>query len=242
MDSLKRLNPVVKLTSLLIAIFHVALLQNVVVTISHLLLALSLAILSRPKVNRVVATGIASTLIGYTWVTYTLYVVNVKLDPQIALAKTLLLSSRILIVMLYSLFFASTTRPKDLATSMTLQLKVPYEYAFLSFVTLRMFPIIKRDLENIIAFRKMKGYIKVSRPWNLILSMITPLLFTTVRRSVLMGISMEARGFGKYPKRTFLYETQITPRDIAFLLSVLSVVSASTLFSYILGAPLEVSL
>ncbi len=242
MDFLKRLNPVVKLASILIAIFHVALLQNAVVTLSHLLLALSLVMLSKPKIGRVTATGIASTLIGYTWVTYTLYVVNLKLDSQTALAKTLLLSSRVLIVILYSLFFASTTRPKDLATSMTLQLKVPYEYAFLSFVTLRMFPIIKRDLENIIAFRKMKGYMRVSRPWNLILSMVTPLLFTTVRRSVLMGISMEARGFGKYPKRTFLNETRITTRDILFLLAILSVVSASTLLSYILGAPLEISL
>jgi len=242
MSSLRRLNPTVKLISVTLAIFHVALLQNAYVTLSHVAFSLLLVFASRPRINRAVVFGIASTIVGYTWVTYTLYVLNLKLDPHTALAKTLLLSSRIVVIVLYSIFFATTTKPRDLATSLTMQLRVPYEYAFMTFVTLRMFPLIKRDLENVLAFRKVKGYVRLSKPWTAIFSVVTPLLFTVVRRAVLMGISMEARGFGKFPERTFVSETRVAPRDVLFLLLFLLLVACTTILSYSIGAPIGLSL
>ena len=239
---LKRLNPIVKLFAILLAIFTVSLTQNVVVTLTQLSFSLLLVIASRPKINRITVAGAASTLIGYSWVTYVLFLTNAQLDPIIALQKTMLLASRILIIILYSIFFVSTTKPKELATAFTLQLKIPYVYSYMTFVTLRMFPLVKRDLENMIAYRRIKNYISFSRPWRLLISIVTPLLFLIVRRSVMLGIAMEARGFGKYDKRVFLEETKIDRKDALFLLLSLSILVIALVASYLLKIPIQPSL
>lgn len=236
------LNPVVKLFTIILAIFTISLTQNLILTISQLASSLTLVILSRPKISKALVTGAASTIIGYSWVTYFLFVTNLRLEPITALQKTILLSTRILVIILYSTFFISTTKPKELATSITLQLKVPYIYSFMTFVTLRMFPLVKRDLENMIAFRRMKSYISFSRPWRLLVSVASPLLFLIVRRSVMLGIAMESRGFGKYDRRVFLEDTSIRRKDISFLILMLSTILVPLTASYLLNIPVLFSL
>ncbi|MEM4665687.1 MAG: hypothetical protein QW498_00085, partial [Thermofilum sp.] len=49
-----------------------------------------------------------------------------------------------------------------------------------------------------------------------------PLLYLAVRRSTTLAISMEARGFGKYPSRTFMNPTKISTLDKAFAAAYLS--------------------
>ncbi|MGC8836141.1 MAG: energy-coupling factor transporter transmembrane component T family protein [Infirmifilum sp.] len=241
-ELLRKINPVVKLFAVTVAVFTVALFQNIITTIVNLAVSLLLVFLSRPKLHKFILTGVASTLIGYTWVTYVLFTLNIGLEPSLALYKTLLLSARILIIILYSMFFVATTGPQELASALTLQLKVPYIYSYMTFVTLRMFPLVRRDLENMVAFRKMKGYLKLSRPWQLIISVAAPLLYLVVRRSVMLGIAMESRGFGRYPSRTFIEETTITILDVLFLLAVILLLILSISASFIFKVPLELSL
>jgi energy-coupling factor transport system permease protein len=145
---LRELNPSAKLLALLAGILHAALLSSAVALLAHLLVAAALVALGRVRVRRAFALGALATLAGYTWVNFALFVVNLGLAPGEALARVLLLDARIAAIILYSAFFAGTTDPAALASSLSLQLKVPYVYAFMSFVTLRSAPIVLGDLEN----------------------------------------------------------------------------------------------
>ncbi|MEM0493992.1 MAG: energy-coupling factor transporter transmembrane component T [Thermofilum sp.] len=219
---LSRINPSLKLILLLAGIFHLAFFLHPVVVLGHLLTASLLVLLGRVRVRRGFALGAATTIAGFTWVNYLLFVTNLNLSPVEALNRVALLSSRILVIILYSAFFAGTTDPGQLAASLTLQLRVPYVYSFMSFVTLRAAPIVMQDLDSMVSFRKVKGYISRRSPHRYLVSLVMPLLYLAVRRSTTLAISMEARGFGKYPSRTFMNPTKISTLDKAFAAAYLS--------------------
>ncbi|MCC6059501.1 MAG: energy-coupling factor transporter transmembrane protein EcfT, partial [Thermofilum sp.] len=209
-QELRSLNPSVKLLLLLAGVFHAALLSSAVVLLTHVLTATALVALGRVRVRRGFALGALTTLAGYTWVNYALFVSNLGLSPEEALARVLLLDARIASIILYSAFFVGTTDPVALATSLSLQLRVPYVYAFMSFVTLRSAPVILGDLENMMVFRRVKGYLSWKHPYRYLLSLLMPILYLSARRATLMAIAMESRGFGKYPHRTYMKPTEIT--------------------------------
>uniref|UniRef100_A0A7C4B9M5 Energy-coupling factor transporter transmembrane protein EcfT n=1 Tax=Thermofilum pendens TaxID=2269 RepID=A0A7C4B9M5_THEPE len=215
-QELKSLNPSVKLLLLLVGVFHAALLSSIVVLLAHVLTASALVALGRVRVKRGFALGALTTLVGYTWVNYALFVSNLGMTPGEALARVLLLDARIIAIILYSAFFVGTTDPVALATSLSLQLRAPYTYAFMSFVTLRSAPIILGDLENMIAIRRVKGYLSWRHPYRYPLSLLMPILYLSARRATLMAIAMESRGFGKYSHRTYMKPTEITLRDWVF--------------------------
>jgi energy-coupling factor transport system permease protein len=227
-QELRSLNPSVKLLLLLAGVFHAALLSSAVVLLTHVLTATALVALGRVRVRRGFALGALTTLAGYTWVNYALFVSNLGLTPEEALARVLLLDARIASIILYSAFFVGTTDPVALATSLSLQLRVPYVYAFMSFVTLRSAPVILGDLENMMVFRRVKGYLSWKHPYRYLLSLLMPILYLSARRATLMAIAMESRGFGKYPHRTYMKPTEITLRDWVFAALYSAVIALAT--------------
>ena len=227
-QELRSLNPSVKLLLLLAGVFHAAFLSSAVVLLTHVLTATALVALGRVRVKRGFALGALTTLAGYTWVNYALFVSNLGLSPEEALARVLLLDARIASIILYSAFFVGTTDPVALATSLSLQLRVPYVYAFMSFVTLRSAPVILGDLENMMVFRRVKGYLSWKHPYRYLLSLLMPILYLSARRATLMAIAMESRGFGKYPHRTYMKPTEITLRDWVFAALYSAVIALAT--------------
>jgi len=227
-QELRSLHPSVKLLLLLAGVFHAALLSSAVVLLTHVLTATALVALGRVRVRRGFALGALTTLAGYTWVNYALFVSNLGLSPEEALARVLLLDARIASIILYSAFFVGTTDPVALATSLSLQLRVPYVYAFMSFVTLRSAPVILGDLENMMVFRRVKGYLSWKHPYRYLLSLLMPILYLSARRATLMAIAMESRGFGKYPHRTYMKPTEITLRDWVFAALYSAVIALAT--------------
>jgi energy-coupling factor transport system permease protein len=231
-QELRSLNPSVKLLLLLAGVFHAALLSSAVVLLTHVLTATALVALGRVRVRRGFALGALTTLAGYTWVNYALFVSNLGLSPEEALARVLLLDARIASIILYSAFFVGTTDPVALATSLSLQLRVPYVYAFMSFVTLRSAPVILGDLENMMVFRRVKGYLSWKHPYRYLLSLLMPILYLSARRATLMAIAMESRGFGKYPHRTYMKPTEITLRDWVFAALYSAVIALATVAAF----------
>lgn len=228
-------NPALKLVLLLAGIFHLAFFLHQVVVLGHLLVASLLVLWGRVKVRKGFAIGALTTIVGFTWVNYLLFTTNFNLSPEEALSRVALLSIRIAVIILYSAFFAGTTDPGRLATSLTLQLKVPYTYSFMAFVTMRAAPIVLQDLENMVSFRRVKGYISRRNPHRYLTSFLMPLLYLAVRRSTTLAIAMEARGFGKYPSRTFMNPTSITKLDIAFAAVYFSALAAISFLAMQLG-------
>lgn len=225
---LRSLNPSVKLSLLLVGVFHAAILSSAAVLLIHVLAATILVMLGRVRIKRGFALGALTTLIGYTWVNYALFVSNLGLSPEEALARVVLLDARIVSIILYSAFFVGTTDPVALATSLSLQFRVPYTYAFMSFVTLRSAPMILGDLESMVAFRRVKGYLSWRHPYRYLLSLFMPILYLSARRATLLAIAMESRGFGKYPYRTYVRPTEVASRDWVFAGLYSSVIALGT--------------
>lgn len=229
------LNPALKLLLMLAGVFHVALILNPVVVLGHMVIASLLVLFGRVKIRKVFVLGAITTLIGFTWVNYLLFTTNLRVGPEEAVYRVALLSGRIAVIILYSAFFAGTTDPGRLATSLTLQLKVPYVYSFMAFVTMRAAPIVLRDLENMLSFRKVKGYISRRSPHRYLASILMPLLYLAVRRSTTLAISMEARGFGKYSSRTFMNPTRISTFDRIFAALYISALVAMSILAIHFG-------
>lgn len=234
-SGLHRLNPALKLLLLLVGVFHLAFFLHPVIVVGHMLTAALLVVWGRVRVRRGFALGAVTTIVGFTWVNYFLFVTNLNLTPAEALYRVALLSSRIAVIILYSAFFAGTTDPGQLATSLTLQLRVPYVYSFMAFVTLRAAPIVMQDLDSMLSFRKVKGYVSRRSPYRYLISLVMPLLYLAVRRSTTLAISMEARGFGKYSSRTFMNPTRISTLDKVFAAAYVAVLIAMSLFAVQLG-------
>lgn len=113
---------------------------------------------------------------------------------------------RIYTIYLVSIIFIRTTSPRDLAVSFTEGLKVPYRIAYSFFVAMRMIPLMQEEMAVIRAAQQVRGVgVKkgvAGRLQNL-RQLMLPLLVRSMREAGTLVHSMEARGFGAYPTRTF---------------------------------------
>ncbi len=234
---LHRLNPLTKLLAATAAVFHAGALGSPQALAVHTVFAAALAAWARPRLNRLIALGAAATVLGQWWVNAALYHYNLGLDWGAASAEALPLAARVAVILLYSIAVVATTSPRDLAVALSAQLRVPYTYSYMSFVTLRMFPLLARDLENIRAARRVRGYRPRGGPASRLASLLSPLLAVAVRRSVYMGIAMEARGFGAYEDRSYVDPPRFSRRDALFAALVAAVMLIATLLHFSKGVP-----
>lgn len=113
---------------------------------------------------------------------------------------------RIYTIYLVSIIFIRTTSPRDLAVSFTEGLKVPYRIAYSFFVAMRMIPLMQEEMAVIRAAQQVRGMGRQKSLAGRIQSLrqlMLPLLVRSMREAGTLVHSMEARGFGAYPTRTF---------------------------------------
>ena len=238
---LHKLNPLVKLAMSFAAIVHMILFPSFWPVSIHVVTGVVLLAYVRPRLPRALWAGIFTLFVGHAWINAALYRGG---TPIAAVGPILLtwegvmlgfkLALRVLAIVFYSLLAAATTNPRDLAVSLANQLGVDYRYAYAAHVTFRMAPLVKRDLENILLSRRMRGY----RGGGLVgrmVSVITPLIALVVKRSITMSLSMESRGFGAYRERTYFKPVKVTKTDYVAASLFLAYLLATTLALYVLG-------
>jgi energy-coupling factor transport system permease protein len=130
---------------------------------------------------------------------HTIYLDSVDYALAIAL--------RIYTIFLISLIFLRTTNPRDLAVAVVNVLRVPYRIAYAFFIALRIIPLIEEEMKVVRAAQRVRGVgerkglrgrLFEARRYTM------PLLIGSMREASTMVLSMEARGFGAYPTRTFV--------------------------------------
>jgi len=226
------LNPLVKLFSATAAVFTAGILASPGVLALHLAFSLLLVLVAKPRLSRLIVAGALAAVAGQWWVNAALFHYNMGLPWAEASWRGGLLAARVAVVILYSVAFISTTSPRSLAVALSAQLRVPYVYSYMSFVTLRMLPLMARDLENIRAARRVRGYRGQGGPVSRLAGLLAPLLSVAVQRSVEMGIAMEARGFGAYPDRSYVDPPRVTGGDMVFAGLVASVILISIILYF----------
>lgn len=105
------------------------------------------------------------------------------------------------------MIFFLTTNPSEFASSLN-HIKVNYKVCTSLSLTLRYFPDVQRDYHTISLAQQARGLemsskAKLMNRIKNIVTILTPLIFTTMDRIELITNAMELRGFGKGKKRSW---------------------------------------
>ena len=115
--------------------------------------------------------------------------------------------SKYLSVIPLGMMFLLTTNPSEFAASLS-SIGVSYKAAFAVSLTLRYFPDMIRDYNDIALAQQARG-LDLSRKERLgarlknIMNIFVPLIFSSLDRVEVISNAMDLRGFGKHRKRTW---------------------------------------
>ncbi|MBO4108195.1 energy-coupling factor transporter transmembrane component T family protein [Streptococcus suis] len=131
--------------------------------------------------------------------------------------------------------FLMTTHPSQFASSLN-QIGVPYKIAYAVSLTMRYIPDIQEEFFTIRMSQEARG-LELSKKGKLMdrikgnLSLVVPLIFSSLGRIDTISTAMELRRFGKNSKRTwFTYQTMQKQDYLVFLVIALFACAAIALF------------
>ena len=129
------------------------------------------------------------------------------------------------------MIFLLTTNPSEFAASMN-RIGVSYKASYALALTLRYFPDMIRDYQDISLAQQSRG-LDLSKKEKLgtrvknIMNIFVPLIFTTLDRVELISNAMDLRGFGKNKKRTWYAGKPLGKNDYLVMLFSAAVLAGS---------------
>ncbi|HEL2181469.1 TPA: energy-coupling factor transporter transmembrane protein EcfT [Streptococcus suis] len=127
-----------------------------------------------------------------------------------------------------AIIFLMTTHPSQFAFSLN-QIGVSYKVAYAVSLTMRYIPDIQEEFYTIRMSQEARG-LELSRKGKLMdrikgnLSLVIPLIFSSLERIDTISTAMELRRFGKNKKRTWYTQQPLQRIDYAVLLFILALV------------------
>lgn len=126
------------------------------------------------------------------------------------------LSVRLLIVIVSALILL-TGAPRDYLLGLV-QWKIPYEIAYMVIIGLHFFPILREEAMDVYYSIQLRGMeikkASIAAKLRVYLKISLPILAGAMERAKDMSISMEARAFRAYPKRTYMRKLKLKARDL----------------------------
>ncbi|MCK8059680.1 MULTISPECIES: energy-coupling factor transporter transmembrane protein EcfT [unclassified Fusibacter] len=125
----------------------------------------------------------------------------------------------------FGIMFLLTTNPSEFASSLN-RIGVPYKAATAVALTLRYFPDVQRDYNNISQAQQARGLdlshkAPLKERFKNALLIVVPLIFSTLDRIELISNAMDLRGFGKHKRRTWYTTKKMTKEDgVALAVSI----------------------
>ncbi|HFI0116380.1 TPA: energy-coupling factor transporter transmembrane protein EcfT [Streptococcus suis] len=127
-----------------------------------------------------------------------------------------------------AIIFLMTTHPSQFASSLN-QIGVSYKVAYAVSLTMRYIPDIQEEFYTIRMSQEARG-LELSRKGKLMerikgnLSLVIPLIFSSLERIDMISTAMELRRFGKNKKRTWYTQQPLQRIDYAVLLFIFALV------------------
>ena len=136
------------------------------------------------------------------------------------------------------LIFIFTTNPSEFASSLN-HIGIPYKVCTTLSLTLRYFPDIIRDYNNISLAQQARGIElskkeKFSKRFVMTVKMVIPLIFSTLDRVEVISNAMSLRGYGKLKKRTWYSFRKLTVSDYAICLMSLLILIFSMYMRFVI--------
>lgn len=118
-----------------------------------------------------------------------------------------------------------------------IQLKVPYEIAFMASVALRFLPVFSEEFRDTITAVQLRGVnvkrIPLREKLKIYGSIIMPVTYGAVDRAQKLSYAMELRAFRAMPKRTSRITLKLSGADYAYM-GVFLILTAGVLLFYYL--------
>ncbi|MGD0153788.1 MAG: energy-coupling factor transporter transmembrane component T [Thermacetogeniaceae bacterium] len=131
---------------------------------------------------------------------------------------------RLLVVITVAVLL-TTASSRDIVLGLV-QLRIPYEVAFMVEVAMRFLPVFREELANVVTAVQLRGVDLQRVPWGQKMALYRSLLFPVVYGALLkaqqLSEAMDARGFRAYPRRTYLRRLQFQSLDYAMMLLFLA--------------------
>lgn len=126
-------------------------------------------------------------------------------------------TSKYVSVVPLGMIFLLTTDPSEFAAALA-GIGISYKAAYAVSLTLRYFPDIQRDYNDISMAQQARGLdmskkAKLSSRFKNALMIIIPLIFSTLDRVETIANAMDLRGFGKYKTRTWYAQKKLQRND-----------------------------
>lgn len=120
---------------------------------------------------------------------------------------TLNITLKYFVALPVAILFISATNPSEFASSLN-SIGISYRVGYSVAIALRYIPDIQRDYHNISQAQQARGVElgKSEKLWTRLKNAVTillPLILTSLNRIDVISNAMELRGFGKNPKRTW---------------------------------------
>jgi energy-coupling factor transport system permease protein len=142
----------------------------------------------------------------------------------------LYIAGRFLSVVLLSYVFVFTTDPSDLAYAL-MRAGLPYRYGFALVTALRLVPVFEAEAETVYEAQLARGIGHDIRSPRRVLGwmrqLVMPVLTSALGKVDTLAVSMEGRGFGQSPRRTFLREARFGRADALALVALVVLVIAA---------------
>lgn len=126
---------------------------------------------------------------------------------------------RIMVVVAAAMLL-TTFSPRDFVLGLV-QWKVPYEIAFMVSIAMRFLPVFREELQNVLTAVQLRGVELKKVPWGrkitLYRRLFFPVLCGVMLKAQQLAVAMEARGFGAYPRRTYLRRLDFHTADYVLL-------------------------
>lgn len=145
---------------------------------------------------------------------------------------------RMIIIILASLI-ATSSKPNEMIDGL-IKLKLPYELAFMSNITLRFIPIFRDEFINRLNAIAMRGIeikkLSFAKKLRVYVYLLTPTITGTMIKSKYLAKSIESRAFRAYKKRAMLRTLKLKYYDYIAIILVLSFVAIFLYFMITKGA------
>ncbi len=141
------------------------------------------------------------------------------------------ISGRFLTIVFLSYLFILSTDPNHLANAL-MRTGLPYRFGFMLVTALRLGPLMEEEGRIIYKAQLVRGIQydvrSIRKLFMIIKQYLSPLLLSAMRRADKLFFSLEGRGFGKHPTRTFRAYTNPSTLDVTA--SIILIITIAFLF------------
>lgn len=149
---------------------------------------------------------------------------------NLALATSL----RILAIGIPAIIAVAGINETDFADSLSQKLHLPDRFVYGALAGLRLFGVLKDDWQALAMSRRSRGLAQQSTVRTFVAQSFA-LLVLSIRRSTMLAVAMEARGFGSDLKRTYARISVVRARDWVMLVVALSIPLVSLAVAFTCG-------